>query len=742
VMPRLMRPLGLALTAAIAGAQTLPVDFARDVQPILNARCVACHGAEKREAGLDLRSLPAIFKGGQSGAAVVPGASRESHLIQRVTGFKAPVMPFAAEPLGEREIGVLRAWVDSMPASLDAVVDAYFARQGAQVPAVVPDAVFARRVYLDVWGLPPTPEQLDEFLRDRRPDKRERLLDRLLAGEKNYSEHWISWWNDLLRNDEGVAYHGARQSISRWLLGALEKNIAYDRLVQALLDPRGPEDPAGYLMGVNWRGDVSASQIPAMQAAQNSAQVFLGVNLKCNSCHDSFISRWKLADAYGLASLFSDKELEVFRCDAPTGEKAHPKFLFPELGEVAGAASPAERRAAAARLFTAPENTRFARTAVNRIWKKLLGRGLVEPLDEMDNPAWDPALLDWLAGDLVAQQYDLKGLLRRILTSRAYQLPAVPVSAKDVEKKYVFRGPSVRRLTAEQFADAAGAITGEWRVIEPSKPGDSVPSREWRLKSSPLTRALGRPIRDQVYTERSSEATTLQALELVNGNTISRLLDRGARRLLGELKPPPANLYDSGAIRAEKGVVDVDITGARELRLLIEDWDSYDRTRIIAGWVNAELVSPAGVIPLADLPTGSKFERRRLQIRKENPADAVVAAVPSQLLYDVAGKGFTRFRAVVGVDESSLQSDISPRVRFFVFTEEPDRHHLVRLAAAPASKTVDRAALVARLYRHALARDPNAPERSLAQQFLSGGAEGLEDLLWSLFLSPEFQYVQ
>ena len=165
---------------------------------------------------------------------------------------------------------------------------------------------------------------------------------------------------------------GTRKSITHWLLQSLQENLPFNQFVAQLLNPGGRPAPDGFLLGVNWRGDINASQTPVMQAAQNSAQVFLGVNLKCNSCHDSFISRWKLKDAYGLASFFSDDKLELVRCDVKLGEFAEPKFLYPELGGVDAAASLAERRAAAARLFTGTENGRFARTVVNRIWKRLL----------------------------------------------------------------------------------------------------------------------------------------------------------------------------------------------------------------------------------------------------------------------------------------------------------------------------------------------------------------------------------
>jgi len=774
--------LGAAVALAVASGAEKSVDFAREVQPLLLAKCGSCHMGEKPQAGLTLHTRADILKGGENGPAVIPLKSRESLMIQRVTGFRAPVMPMGGDHLTEDQINLLRSWIDqgaqgssgppqrpgtqmlalrrpqapasSTPSStnpIDRFLEAYFRRQGIDPPSPVEDAIFLRRAYLDLSGLPASPQERIAFLGDSHPDKRERLIDALLDNRKNYSEHWISFWNDLLRNDEGVVYHGARQSITSWLLKALEDNIPYDRFVSTLLNPAQSGDPAGFLLGVNWRGDVSASQIPPMQAAQNSAQVFLGVNLKCNSCHDSFISSWKLRDAYGMASFFAEQELEISRCDAKTGVIAKPKFLYPELGEVAASASLAERRAAAARLFTRPENGRFARTLVNRIGKRLLGRGLVEPVDDMDSQPWDSDLLDWLAADFVDHGYDLKILLRRVMTSRAYQLPAVRDTSPP-DRASVFRGPLVRRLTGEQFMDSISAITGEWRVAQPSKAGLGTYSREWRLKSSPLTRALGRPIRDQVFTERSSEATTLQALELVNGATLANLLRRGALRILGQLPPPPPNRFDSGNIRAEKMNVDVDLSGAKELRLLIEDADSYDRNRVVAGWANAELISPGGITRLADLPTDSRIEKRSLRVKGEAVMESLSGPLPSEIVYRLQGRGYTRFRAIVGVDESSLKSDISPRVRFFVFTEAPDRHQLVQVGAeTPVPFQTERftaASLTSRIYQHGLGRDPTAAERNLAEGFLTApgdrakiSVEGLEDLLWSMFLSPEFQYI-
>ena len=321
---------------------------------------------------------------------------------------------------------------------------------------LVSDAVYARRVYLDAWGLPPTPEQLAEFTQSKNADKRSKLVDALLADKSNYAEHWITFWNDHLRNDEGVVYHGERKYITKWLRTALENNLPYDRFVRSLISPTAKDDPDGFIIGVNWRGTVNASELPPMQAAQNTAQIFLGVNLKCNSCHDSFISKWKLKDAYGLASFFSDKPLDIVRCDVHTGELSSPKYLFAIEAVIDPGAPLVDRRAALARMITEKDQDRLARTYVNRIWKRLFGRGIVEPVDNLDAKPWNAELLTELAGEFKSSGFDMKALLKRMMTSRAYQLASVG----EAEEKYIFAGPIARRLSAEQFSDTVAAIPG------------------------------------------------------------------------------------------------------------------------------------------------------------------------------------------------------------------------------------------------------------------------------------------
>src|SRR5206468_3678989 len=186
-------------------------------------------------------------------------------------------------------------------------------------------------------------------------------VDALLADQDAYAEHWMTFWNDLLRNDEQTNIDGLRKPITNWLYASLLENKPLDRFVAELLNPE-KDGPDGYLKGVNWRGRVNASQTPPIQAAQNVSQVFLASSLKCASCHDSFINSWKLEQAYGLASFFSPQNLEMHRCDKATGKIVPPKFLFAGLGNVAATADLETRHRAVAEMVTRPKNQRFAKT--------------------------------------------------------------------------------------------------------------------------------------------------------------------------------------------------------------------------------------------------------------------------------------------------------------------------------------------------------------------------------------------
>jgi Protein of unknown function (DUF1553)/Protein of unknown function (DUF1549) len=539
----------------------------------------------------------------------------------------------------------------------------------------------------------------------------------------------------------------SRKSITDWLLASLESNLPYDRFVAKLLNPETRTDPEGFLVGVNWRGVVSASQTPALQAAQNTAQIFLGINLKCNSCHDSFISHWKLREAYALAAYFSPEEkLQLHRCEVAQEQYTGAAFLYPALNRDPASQALADRRAAAAAIFTDPRNGRLPRTLVNRVWQRLLGRGIVENPDEMDGEPWSPELLDALASDFVEHRSDIKHLIATIVSSRTYQMPAVARTGEQ-PRQYVFRGPEVRRLTAEQFADAIGSITGEWRVAQLRAAGvvKAVYSREWRTPASLLTRALGRPIRDQVYSTRETQATTLQALELVKGQTLTHWLLRGARHMLGELPPEPVSLFDKMVNkRGPPARFDVNISGASRLWLLVEDVGSYSPEKVEALWANVELAGPGGVTRLASMKPVDGSGLR--------DGDGVPVKTPSRLVYDIGGRRFTKLRGGVALENREITSEINPRIRFLVFRDGPNMERLTPVAPGtplppgPALKTATE--VVDRVFWYAVGRAPAPEERSVSESALADpdrpgkvSAVGLADLLWAVLTKPEFQLI-
>ncbi len=796
---------GAAAPQAVQRSGSRLVDFTAQVQPILAEICLECHSQDKRKGGLSLASYGDVLEGGRSGAAVRPGNSGGSLLVHRIAGQIEPQMPKDGLPLGDAEMNLIRLWIDqgaratptSAPAPapweaplaldppavpaviwkgwtspLDRLVAAYLTRRRTAEPAAVPDALYARRVFLDVWGLLPSPDELRAFVDDRAPGKRAALVTRLLNDDQKYADHWITFWNDLLRNEDGVTYFSesaSRKSITDWLFAALKSNLPYDQFVTKLLNPTSPADPEGFLVGVNWRGETSAAVTPWMQASQNTAQVFLGINLKCNSCHDSFISKWTLKDAYSLAGYFSpEPRLQLFRCDVAQEQYAEPRFLFPELNRTPPSGSLADRRATAAAIFTDPRNGRMPRTVINRIWQRLFGHGIVGNPDEMDGTPWSPDVLDWVASDFVASGYDIRKLLTVILTSRAYQMPAVPRTGEPPARGYVFAGPEVRRLTAEQLADAVGAITGEWGVYyaRPSgtglgkaavsdPPTAGVYAREWRAASSSLTRALGRPIRDQVISVRAAQATTPQALELVNGELLTQWLARGARRMMGELPPEPLGLFNKAVAgrNASASTFDIDVSKSSTLWLIVEEAGSNAPERVEPIWASAEFVGADGETPLSSLTPrdGSGLRASAAPVVVSGSNGGVRVKNPSRLVYDVSGKGFMRFRGTIALENprSDIGATLNPQVRFFVFDAEPDMDRLLPpapgtpLPSGPDLTTASQA--VDRVFWHALGRAPSSAERRIALGALGDqprpSAEGLADLLWAILMKPEFQLI-
>ena len=787
------------------------VSYERDVKPILKAKCYACHANGTHLGGFQIDSREGVLTGSLTTHPVVlPGKGAGSYLV-RLVGGEVPgkIMPPKGARLSPKEVATLRAWVDQgvsfgsgpgaetwkpqlslqepkVPAPkpgfglenpIDLLVQKYFdqhkpapttavrkaaglsGKRGSAHPSSfspqpsrwtqVDDRTYARRVYLDLIGMLPAPVELQQFLDDRSPDKRVKLARKLLADDQRYAEHWLSYWNDLLRNDySGTGYiDGGRLQITNWLYQALRTNKPYDKFVTELVNPT-PES-AGFVKGIVWRGVVNASQTPPMQASQSISQVFMGINLKCASCHDSFVSTWKLADAYGMAGIYADKPLEMVRCDKPTGSIAPVKFLYPQLGTLDGTAPREKRMEQLAGILTSKENGRLSRTLVNRLWARLMGRGLVEPVDEMDNRPWDPAVLDWLASDFVKNGYDIRKTLERIVTSRAYQLPAMALKSERSDD-FVFAGPAVKRMSAEQYVDAVSSLTGQW-----SRPASGAPV-QW-----------------------------LTPDQMADG--------KGAIR------------FRSGVLKSGSVEIDADVTGARYLSLVVTDGGNGANSDW-ADWVNPRLVTAKGETPLAGVKWHSattgygairvnqSVVQKPLRLNGQTYPTGLGTHATSIITFQLP-EGATRFKALAGPDTGALeQGSGQTAIEMMVVASDkpllearavlatadnltralgrPNREQVVT-QRSPVATTLqaleltngqtlatmlsDGAAewmrerggkapapvLVDEIYVRALGRPASVSEKQAALEILGMPVrkEGIEDLLWALTMLPEFQLI-
>jgi len=463
------------------------------VRRIFANSCYRCHASDTdADGGLELDSEMAVMAGGDGGPIIIPGQPDESEIIRRLTlpSGHDDVMPQRGRALYGEEIELIRVWIEQgahwadeemrvfreaelalekpdLPSAgpgidhpIDRFVNSYFEEHGITWQEPVEDEIFIRRVYMDVVGLLPEPDEVQAFVSDSSPDKRAQLIESLMDRNHDYAQHSLSFWNDLLRNAyTGTGFiTGGRKQVTDWLYQTLYENKPYNQMVRELVNP--DENSEGFIRGIQWRGDFNSSQSTEMQAAQNISQSLMGVNLKCASCHNSFTSNLTLKEAYGFAAVFSDTILTIERCEVPTGDLAEPGFYYSELGEIDSDLTLDERLEVLAEILVDDKNGRLYRTISNRYWAQLIGRGLVEPTDEMDLEPWNQDLLDWLAADLIENDYNLKYLISSIMKSRTYQLPSVGINETESEATddYIFRGPHRKRLTAEQFTDALSQL--------------------------------------------------------------------------------------------------------------------------------------------------------------------------------------------------------------------------------------------------------------------------------------------
>ncbi|MFY0653940.1 MAG: DUF1549 domain-containing protein [Cyclobacteriaceae bacterium] len=765
-----------------------------EVRAILAHNCYQCHSENKQKGELVLENKRGVFKGGENGPVIVAGNPEESELYKRL--ILSPnddhVMPKKGKVLKDNEIALIKLWIEKgahwsdralkvfpeaelalskpeLPESttedhpVDKLLDVYFEDNNVDWPEVVNDNTFIRRVYLDIVGLLPEPNQVSQFAKDSNKNKRTALVDQLLNDNHNYTQHWLSFWNDLLRNDySGTGFiTGGRKQITDWLYKSLLENKPYDKMIQELVNPT-PESE-GFIKGIQWRGVVNSSQRTEMQAAQNIGQSLMGMNVKCASCHNSFISNLTLDQAYGFASIFADSVLELNRCDKPIGKMAKVNFLYTELGSVE-ADSLKDRLRKLSEIMVKPENGRLYRTITNRIWKRLMGRGIIETVDVMDNAPWDGALLDWLAADFIDSGHDLKQLMRTIMTSKVYQLPTVNYEKLEEIKstKYVFNGPIIRRMSAEQFSDAVSQVispvyyaaaydpTSEgigtnriWhrqikfdRVVLPD-PGKRYFRHKFSLPDKNILSARALISVDHTYTlfingEKVSEGSDWRKVGMVE---VTNLLQSGENIIAIEGS-------NEGKIANPAGILFVmKVLQGDSTETIIESgkgtgWKSTD-AKPTNEWVNLNFEDEDWK---KVRNYGSSHWDKLLDFKFENAQYAFARAslVRQHPFMKALGRP-TRENVATSRDEQATL------LQALELTNGAYFNNILGEGASTWLEQFDKDGekIVDTLYLRILGREPTKKEKGIMLSALGDtpDKEGVQDLFWATLLSPEFQFI-
>lgn len=433
---------------------------------------------------------------------------------------------------------------------IDRWINAKLALFGVPPSPPCDDATFVRRVSLDLLGVLPSVGEAREFCEDRRPDKRAALVDRLLA-RPEFAEHWALKWSDLLRVEEKTLDTRGVDVFYTWLRDALANDKPLDELIRELVTARGSTyevPPANFYR---------AHRDPFIRA-ETVARLFLGIRLQCARCHNHPYDQWTQNDYYSWASCFDGIEYEVLQNERRdkfdmhefVGEqivkvKSHGSVKNPRTGEEAPAkllegasvldTSGEDRLTVVANWLTDVRNPRFSRVVANWVFYHLMGRGLVEPLDDfrITNPPSHPELLDALAADLVENQFRLKPLVRRIVLSQAYQRSAHRLPDQDEEDR-LFARAVVRRLTAEQVLDIVaqaldipldlagyprGTRAGQIRGVRRVREREQRPTADDRF-----LRSFGKPERLLACEcERNNDLSLKQVFSLVGEDLQQRL---------------------------------------------------------------------------------------------------------------------------------------------------------------------------------------------------------------------------
>jgi hypothetical protein len=470
------------------------------------------------------------------------------------------------------------------------------------------DAEFVRRSFLDLLGILPTPAETRAFLADPQSDRRARLIDALLQ-RPEFADFWALHLSDVLRNEEKQLDRKGVRLFHEWIRESIARDKPLNQLARELIASRGSTYAAP---AANYYRALRDPQV----RAEATAQVFLGIRMQCAKCHNHPFNQWTQNDYHQLAAFFPRVQYQVvenLRRDNldkhefigeqivyqdELGEIKHPVtsvVLTPRFlggAEATPQVAKGDRLAALADWVAGPNNPFFARTQANRIWAHLIGRGIVDPVDDFrqSNPPANGLLLEALAKDLTEHRFDLKHLIRRIMNSRTYQRSAVP-NETNQDDETNFSRALIRPLSAESLLDAISQVTGVPAVFEghpvgvraTQLPGLPVPKRDGTTgEAEKFLRLFGKPERLlSCDCERSTDSTLNQTLQLITGPLVHRAVSAPDNRLGNLLAAGRSNrgiveeLYLAALCRlpgeAETSVILAQVESAADRRAALED---------------------------------------------------------------------------------------------------------------------------------------------------------------------------
>jgi len=427
---------------------------------------------------------------------------------------------------------------------IDDLVQAKWYKLKLEPSPLADDATFLRRAMIDCIGTLPTATEVREFLADASPNKRAEWVDKILA-RNEYADYWAIKWGDMLRNKRrnGKEAQRGTYAFHAWIRNAFATNMPYNQFVRNIIAAQGTVDQHPPVI---WYREVRN----LVHQTNDTSQLFLGTRINCAQCHHHPYEKWSQDDYYQFQAFFArmgrkagetSGEPAIFvKSDGAvrnpaTGKNVSPRGLDgPELT----ISEDEDPRQKLVDWMTAPENPMFARAITNRIWAHFLGRGLVEPVDDMrvTNPPSNPELLDAMARDLVDHKFDLKHLIRTVMNSTTYQLSSEPAERNiDDQQNYARAYP--RRIIAEVILDGVSQVTGADEKFDNLPPGTRSIQLPDESVNSYFLDVFGRPTRETpCECERPREANLAQTLHLLNSTDLQGKIANEKGRVAAHVK--------------------------------------------------------------------------------------------------------------------------------------------------------------------------------------------------------------